>query len=153
MFPLHPLTVEDVLQQDPREKVDNFDSLGYYFIVVRALDERYFRYTSESAASSAEGVSVSQESSSADSDAKVKFASDEFEMTELRGESAGISETTKLEGKSQVKKPRVDMIEGLDGKEGVEGVSVGAVNLYLVVFAHGVISVSTLARAAVQTRL
>ncbi|KDN52991.1 hypothetical protein K437DRAFT_134711 [Tilletiaria anomala UBC 951] len=41
---------------------------------------------------------------------------------------------------AQSKKARVDIIEGLDGKEGVEGVSVGAVNLYLVVFTHGVIS-------------
>lgn len=36
MFPLHPLTVEDVLQQEAREKVESFDSLGYYFVVVRA---------------------------------------------------------------------------------------------------------------------
>lgn len=36
----------------------------------------------------------------------------------------------------------VDIVEGVGGKEGVEGVSVGAVNLYLVVFADGIISVS-----------
>lgn len=31
MFPLHPLTVEDVLMQEPREKIEIFDRLGYYF--------------------------------------------------------------------------------------------------------------------------
>lgn len=35
---LHPLTLEDILQQDPREKIELFPRLGYYFIVFRALD-------------------------------------------------------------------------------------------------------------------
>ncbi|KAF8310993.1 hypothetical protein DL93DRAFT_2140147 [Clavulina sp. PMI_390] len=35
---LHPLTLEDIVQQDPREKVELFPRLGYYFIVFRALD-------------------------------------------------------------------------------------------------------------------
>ncbi|PWO00975.1 hypothetical protein FA09DRAFT_291744, partial [Tilletiopsis washingtonensis] len=64
MFPLHPLTVEDVLQQEPREKVETFDALGYYFVIV----------------------------------------------------------------------------EGLDGKAGLEGVSVGGTNLYMIVFKHGLIT-------------
>ena len=36
---MHPLTIEDILHQDPREKTDVFDSLGYYFVVFRALDD------------------------------------------------------------------------------------------------------------------
>jgi hypothetical protein len=39
------------------------------------------------------------------------------------------------------KKGRVDIVEGVGGKEGVEGVSVGAINVYLVVFGDGIISV------------
>ena len=40
------------------------------------------------------------------------------------------------------KRGRVDIVEGVGGKEGVEGVGVGAINLYLVVFGDGIISVS-----------
>ncbi|KAI5121265.1 hypothetical protein M0805_002310 [Coniferiporia weirii] len=35
---LHPLTLEDILHQDPREKLELFPGLGYYFIVFRALE-------------------------------------------------------------------------------------------------------------------
>ncbi|KAF8263717.1 hypothetical protein EI94DRAFT_1595934 [Lactarius quietus] len=35
---LHPLTLEDILQREPREKVELFSKLGYYFIVFRALE-------------------------------------------------------------------------------------------------------------------
>ena len=45
LFPLHPLTVEDILQQDPREKIEVFSSLGYYFCAIRAIDEKYFKYS------------------------------------------------------------------------------------------------------------
>ncbi|KAI0003718.1 hypothetical protein BJV74DRAFT_811126 [Russula compacta] len=34
---IHPLTLEDTLQQEPREKLEFFPNLGYYFIVFRAL--------------------------------------------------------------------------------------------------------------------
>ncbi|KAI0032743.1 hypothetical protein K488DRAFT_49194 [Vararia minispora EC-137] len=34
---LHPLTLEDILQQEPREKLELFPSLGYYFTVFRAV--------------------------------------------------------------------------------------------------------------------
>lgn len=37
---------------------------------------------------------------------------------------------------------KVEIIEDRPGKEGLEGVGVGAVNVYLVVFADGIISVS-----------
>lgn len=35
---LHPLTLEDILQQDPREKLEVFPKLGYYFVVFRAIE-------------------------------------------------------------------------------------------------------------------
>ncbi|KAI0308244.1 hypothetical protein B0F90DRAFT_144362 [Multifurca ochricompacta] len=35
---LHPLTLEDILQQEPREKLELFPKLGYYFIVFRAIE-------------------------------------------------------------------------------------------------------------------
>ncbi|KAH9046262.1 hypothetical protein EDB84DRAFT_1466942 [Lactarius hengduanensis] len=35
---LHPLTLEDILQREPREKFELFPKLGYYFIVFRALE-------------------------------------------------------------------------------------------------------------------
>lgn len=35
---MHPLTLEDILQQEPREKLELFPKLGYYFIVFRAIE-------------------------------------------------------------------------------------------------------------------
>ncbi|KLO17038.1 hypothetical protein SCHPADRAFT_822110 [Schizopora paradoxa] len=35
---LHPLTLEDILHQEPREKLELFPRLGYYFVVFRALE-------------------------------------------------------------------------------------------------------------------
>ncbi|KAE9408147.1 hypothetical protein BT96DRAFT_962830 [Gymnopus androsaceus JB14] len=40
---LHPLTLEDILQQDPREKLERFPKLGYYFISFRAIESRTLR--------------------------------------------------------------------------------------------------------------
>ena len=40
---LHPLTLEDILQQDPREKLELFPKLGYYFISFRAIESRRTR--------------------------------------------------------------------------------------------------------------
>lgn len=37
---MHPLTLEDILQQEPREKLELFPKLGYYFIVFRAIESR-----------------------------------------------------------------------------------------------------------------
>lgn len=37
---MHPLTLEDILQQEPREKLELFPKLGYYFIVFRAIEAR-----------------------------------------------------------------------------------------------------------------
>ncbi|KAH7883545.1 hypothetical protein F5I97DRAFT_1813481 [Phlebopus sp. FC_14] len=36
---LHPLTLEDILQQDTREKLELFPKLGYHFIVFRAIED------------------------------------------------------------------------------------------------------------------
>ena len=43
MFPiqllhLHPLTLEDILQKEQREKFELFPRLGYYFVVFRAIE-------------------------------------------------------------------------------------------------------------------
>ncbi|KAH7916403.1 hypothetical protein BJ138DRAFT_1139654, partial [Hygrophoropsis aurantiaca] len=40
---LHPLTLEDILQQEPREKLEVFPKLGYYFVVFRALESHAAR--------------------------------------------------------------------------------------------------------------
>ncbi|KAF9015124.1 hypothetical protein BDQ17DRAFT_1340517 [Cyathus striatus] len=40
---LHPLTLEDILQQDPREKLELFPKLGYYFISFRAIESHAVR--------------------------------------------------------------------------------------------------------------
>lgn len=37
---LHPLTLEDILQNEPREKLELFPKLGYYFISFRAIETR-----------------------------------------------------------------------------------------------------------------
>ncbi|GAA5826946.1 hypothetical protein JCM5353_004775 [Sporobolomyces roseus] len=112
-LPLHPLTIEDILHQETREKLESFPALGYYFIAYRALDESYFKYTSPdpSPTSSMTG---------------------EHEKDDSRNE--------RKPGESSGKRGRVDIVEGVGGKEGVEGVGVGAINLYLVVFGDGILS-------------
>ena len=40
---LHPLTLEDILQQDPREKLELFPRLGYYFVSFRAIESQETR--------------------------------------------------------------------------------------------------------------
>ncbi|KDR84946.1 hypothetical protein GALMADRAFT_1322166 [Galerina marginata CBS 339.88] len=40
---IHPLTLEDILQQDPREKLELFSKLGYYFISFRAIESQGIR--------------------------------------------------------------------------------------------------------------
>lgn len=37
------MTLEDILQQDPREKVEVFSKLGYYFISFRAIASKAVR--------------------------------------------------------------------------------------------------------------
>ncbi|KAK7064261.1 hypothetical protein R3P38DRAFT_2823375 [Favolaschia claudopus] len=40
---LHPLTLEDILMKDPREKLESFARLGYYFISFRAIESWDYR--------------------------------------------------------------------------------------------------------------
>lgn len=40
---LHPLTLEDILHQDQREKMELFPKLGYYFIVFKAIESQRTR--------------------------------------------------------------------------------------------------------------
>ncbi|KAK0446414.1 uncharacterized protein EV420DRAFT_901768 [Desarmillaria tabescens] len=40
---LHPLTLENILHQDPREKLELFPKLGYYFISFRAIESVVIR--------------------------------------------------------------------------------------------------------------
>ena len=40
---LHPLTLEDILTQDPREKLELFPRLGYYFLLFRAIESQKTR--------------------------------------------------------------------------------------------------------------
>lgn len=49
MLRIHPLTLEDILHQEPREKLELFPKLGYYFVIFRALEgeqarEQFRRY-------------------------------------------------------------------------------------------------------------
>lgn len=114
---LHPLTLEDVLQQDPREKLDVFENLGYYLIVFRAIDETYFKYTAPDA-----GASLMKPGG--------------FLPTSKRNAKVSTS------SKSGRKKGKLEIVEDNPGKEGLEGVTVGGINIYLVVFADGIVSVS-----------
>ncbi|KAK8864684.1 hypothetical protein IAR55_001936 [Kwoniella newhampshirensis] len=139
---LHPLTLEDVLQQDPREKLDTFDKLGYYFLAVRALDESYFKYTPGSANSSgATLVQPHHRFRRKESMLESEKGEDDPEMEhkkEGRRRGWGMGRATgKMASKSG---ERVEIIEDRPGKEGLEGVGVGALNVYLVVFADGIVS-------------
>jgi Mg2+ and Co2+ transporter CorA len=40
---LHPLTLEDILTQEPREKLELFPKLGYYLVVFRAIESEKSR--------------------------------------------------------------------------------------------------------------
>lgn len=179
LFPLHPLTVEDILQQEPREKVEIFSKLGYYFAIVRAIDERYFKYSSQSGktgsprtfgrgAAPTGGMSATDERSPKsmpiDGDSTKAGSSqtekldgssreESFEMKEFKGghissppatTAQGINESgEKTSSEPRHGKGKVELMEGVGGKEGLEGLSVGACNLYLVVFSHGIISFHT----------
>lgn len=128
IFPMHPLTIEDVLQQDTREKAEHFDRLGYRFIVFRALDERYFRYVD---ASSPESSTTTLQST----------GTGDGPSPDGKG---GAKDKQADELSKRPRKGRLEIVEGVGGKEGVEGVGVGAVNLYLVIYQDGIISVSRL---------
>ncbi|WFC94301.1 hypothetical protein MBRA1_000930 [Malassezia brasiliensis] len=119
-FPLHPLTVEDILKQEPREKVETFDRLGYYFVVIRALDENYFKFTR---ADHNEG------------EVSLKQIEQELGRNQLYGNRHSDPEAAQQTG------PTWEITKDVqNSKEGLEGLNAGSVSLYLVVFAHGVLS-------------
>lgn len=119
-FPLHPLTVEDILKQEPREKVETFDRLGYYFVVIRALDENYFKFTR---ADRNEG------------EVSLKQIEQELGRNQLYGSTRSDAEAAHHDGPTwEITK------DAQNSKEGLEGLNAGSVSLYLVVFAHGVLS-------------
>ncbi|GMK53933.1 hypothetical protein CspeluHIS016_0105190 [Cutaneotrichosporon spelunceum] len=130
LLSIHPLTLEDVLHQDPREKLDTFDALGYYFIAVRALDEQYFKYTPGSVVAppgaelTASGVYPTEE------------PAQKKKERQRRGWGFGRA-TGRAASKSGEK---VEIVEDNPGKEGLEGIAVGGINLYLAVFADGIVT-------------
>ncbi len=130
---MHPLTIEDILHQETREKLESFPALGYYFIVFRALDESYFKYTSTSQPTSPAGSSSTLDEKRDDGRSEDPSSSPETTQPRQRG--------------------RVDIVEGVGGKEGVEGVGVGAVNMYLIVFGDGILSVGSGLMSRVRMRL
>ena len=147
-FPLHPLTVEDILKQEPREKVETFEGLGYYFVVVRAMDESYFRFTtapsdspktpssasSDSSGTLTEKPDVAQLPSLQEGPPRLSPRSLE---SQLEKDSLGSGASPAPSGRGRL---RIEMVRNAKTKEGLEGVGVGTVNLYLVVFSHGVLS-------------
>ncbi len=109
-----------------------FEKLGYYFVVVRALDEGYFKYTPGSAKSSASGLVGPVVPSP---ELKANASGKEHHRRGWgMGRGPGRNADKSLE--------KVEIVEDNPGKEGLEGVGVGAVNVYLVVFADGIISAS-----------
>ena len=97
--------------------MDVFENLGYYLIVFRAIDETYFKYTAPEVGTATLSPS---------------------------GLLPTARRSTKSErsGKSGRKKGKLEIVDDNPGKEGLEGVGVGGINIYLVVFADGIVSVS-----------
>lgn len=159
LIPMHPLTIEDILSQETREKIESYEQLGYYFIAFRALDETYFKYSDGSAtlspSSSSNGSKISSReglSSNDGSDDTKVGSSPTLGLNEDRTangktgkaspeieEKSLASSTDANSDKTRKRKGLVEIVEG--HKEGVEGAGVGAVNVYLVVFGDGIISV------------
>ena len=134
ILPLHPLTMEDILQQDPREKAEVFDALGYHFVVFRAIDERVFQYRPSSPSSSDTLVPQPSPDGSVDSMRKDAFASEK----DARDEAA-LGDLRRRSSSRDGGRGRVDIVVG--SKEGVEGMTIGGVNVYLVILQDGIVSV------------
>lgn len=142
------------------------EKLGYYFIAFRALDETYFRYTDiSSSSSSSSNTDAASQSPSSDiqqnDQAGEKEPKSAFNFlpslrekksfdVESRSQKSLNKTSTKDMDKAEYDKPeempgkrrkwKVDIVQG--PKDGVEGVGVGAVNVYMAVFGDGIISVS-----------
>jgi magnesium transporter len=121
-----------------------FEKLGYYFVVVRALDESYFKYTPGSPNNSMPTMAQPTPSVQASPDPAEQSAA----KKEGRRRGWGMGRAVgKLASRTDEK---VEIVEDNPGKEGLEGVGVGAVNVYLVVFADGIVSVSWLVVASAR---
>lgn len=161
------------MSQDTREKIEVYEQLGYYFVTFRALDETYFRYSEVPASSSSQAASSESSlhkgaslngNNSADQhstpDEKAAFDIQEGKPLNLDKSSSrrsidgeksehGIFDTAHRDGRLAAKKRgKVEIVEG--PKEGVEGVGVGAVNVYMIVFGDGIISVGAVIRRATR---
>lgn len=165
IFPLHPLTIEDILHQDTREKTETFHSLGYYLICFRGLDESSFKYKDDD-----------EDEDDEDEDEDEQEQAQELERVEQREareeEKAGADsgKTTSLKTRTLNSSKDGIMLSSIirrrkngAGRPGaarrrrkpnkivqttadhslnktLDGVGVGAVNMYLVVFRDGIIS-------------
>lgn len=131
---LHPLTIEDILHQDPHEKYEIFDKLGYEFVCIRALDDKYFRYIDPAAV---DGYRTNMHRSDAVSHGEKHGDY----IDEKRDATDGVPQPTGSSSKNRLQRPKLKIVEGVGGKEGVEGVGVGAIEFYLVIYKDGIISV------------
>jgi len=120
--------------------MDTFESLGYYFICARALDESYFKYTPGT--SSSPPLFKRRSSTAPDRHVDEPHATQEDGTAKKNRHRAGwgLGKAADMIT-TQLGREKVEIIEDNPGKEGLEGVGVGAVNVYLVVFADGVVSV------------
>ncbi|KAH9821912.1 hypothetical protein DFH28DRAFT_882503 [Melampsora americana] len=117
IFGIHPLTIEDILQTDDREKSEMFDKLGYYLICFRGLDESNFQ----------EEIEETEE--------------EEEEMSEMMSgqeEVKSMNHASLLTMRSARNRKLRSRKKRLRVKDGAIGV--GAVNMYLIVFGDGIIS-------------
>lgn len=158
---MHPLTIEDILSQETREKIESYEQLGYYFVAFRALDETYFKYSEDTASSllSSTSKTSSTEGASSKDDVSddIKVVPSKSPEMDGNGHSNGkgggnnspeileksLPSSTSDDNRPEKAKRKKGIVEIVEGhKEGVEGAGVGAVNMYLVVFGDGIISVS-----------
>jgi magnesium transporter len=124
--------------------MDTFESLGYYFICARALDESYFKYTPGTSSS----PPLFKRQGSTDPDYPANAPADDGLAKKDRHRAGwGLGKAADMFA-NQLGREKVEIIEDNPGKEGLEGVGVGAVNIYLVVFADGVVSVRTRSESA-----
>ena len=140
--------------------MDTFEGLGYYFICARALDEGYFKYTpgNPNATTSSPPILKPRSTPATGTANRLRRSStipvketDAPDVTNTAGDAKkdrhrtgwglGKAADKWSELTTGVGREKVEIIEDNPGKEGLEGVGVGAVNIYLVVFADGILSV------------
>ncbi|CDZ98210.1 Mg2 transporter protein, CorA-like/Zinc transport protein ZntB [Phaffia rhodozyma] len=167
---LHPLTLEDILHQDPREKLEVFSRLDYYLLAIRSIDEAYFKWTDSSPSPSSPPSGQSPSISTTTHDPSVtglqaipvdptlagtnpdlpfqekpvlvtadgRFVRPEKEASAPESRNWDSGEGGR--GRRGRSAGKVEIVEDRPGKEGLEGVGVGAKNIYLVVLKDGIVS-------------